>query len=258
MADTENKNFLRTHKVLAFLPLVLMGAGVWYYINGRTTGWPQETAGAGNVRIFGSAASPAAAAAKSAPAAAASEDGSAAARLPEPYDPKVGIDIQGSPEFKSQVTHALKLIWMADRETFLFIKKNIYVVRNEDKTGFYMENGRPVAALSGDHAFRSLTWCAGVIAHQAWHAWYTLEKNKRVSSPPPLPGEKDERVLDINPARFDYKGLDAILYIEDKASAFQLDVLKKVGAPKSETNPVFRRAPRDFKHAHDGNYALNP
>ena len=279
MAETENNSFFRAHRVLAFLPLVLMGAGVWYYIYGRTMARPQETAVTGNARLFAPAAktAPAAPAASAAPAAptspvvsavpgaaspaasdAAPVDGAAAARLPEPYDPKAGIDIQGSPEFKSQVTHALKLVWMADRDTFLFMKKNLYVIRNEDKTGFYMENGRPVAALSNDHAFRSLTWCAGIIAHQTWHAWYTLEKNKRISSPPPLPGDKDERVLDVNPARFDYKGLDAILYIEDKASSFQLDVLKKVGAPKSETNPVFRRAPRDFKYAHDGNYALNP
>ena len=32
------------------------------------------------------------------------------------------LDIQGSPEFKGRVTGALKLIWMADRDTFLFVK----------------------------------------------------------------------------------------------------------------------------------------
>jgi len=268
MADTEHKNFFSTHKVLAFLPLALMGAGVWYYIYGSTLGRAPETSGAESPRIFGSVPAPSAAsrgtalpaapAAPESPAAVPGLSGTDAARLPEAYDPKAGIDIQGSPEFKSQVTHALKLVWMADRETFLFLKKNIYVIRNEDKTGFYMENGRPVAALSNDLAFRSLTWCAGVIAHQAWHGWYTLEKNKKLSAPPPLPGEKDERVLDVNPARFDYKGLDAILYIEAQASAFQLEVLKKVGAPKSETNLLLRRGPRDFMYAHDGNYALNP
>ncbi len=132
------------------------------------------------------------------------------------------------------------------------------MIRNETQTGFYMENGFPVAALSKAHAFRSLTWCAGIIAHQSWHARYTLTRNKKNRPAPPLPGEKDERVLDINPVRFDYKGLDVILYIENKASAFQLDVLKKVGAPVKETGPVSRRAPRDFQYAHDGNYALNP
>ena len=240
------------HRALAFLPLALLGLGVWYFIYGRTLRRAQGPVGAQAGKIFGAASlSPDAAS----PAAG---GGAVAARLPEAYDPKDGIDIQGSPEFKSQVTHALKLVWLADRETFFFFKKNLHVIRNETQTGFYMENGFPVAALSKAHAFRSLTWCAGIIAHQSWHARYTLTRNKKNRPAPPLPGEKDERVLDINPVRFDYKGLDVILYIENKASAFQLDVLKKVGAPVKETGPVSRRAPRDFQYAHDGNYALNP
>lgn len=254
MAETEHKSFFRTHKAIAFLPLLLMGAGVWYYIHGRTQPRGAEQPQTG--KIFGAASSPPAtpAATPAAPAG----NGAAAARLEEAYDPKAGIDIQGPPEFKSQVTHALKLIWLADRETFLFLKKNLYVIRNETQTGFYLEGGRPVAALSTGHAFRSLTWCSGILAHQGWHAWYTLTKKKKSRIAPPLPGEKDERVMDINPARFDYKGLDAILYIEDKASAFQLEVLKKVGATARETGLVARRGKRNFEHAHDGNYAIDP
>ncbi len=257
MTEIEHKSFFRTHKVLAFLPLLLMGGGVWFYISGRAQPRAQEPAAAPTGKLFGAASSPAAANSAS-PVSSARGSGAEAARLPEAYDPKAGIEIQGPPEFKGQVTHALKLVWMADRDTFLFLRKNLYIIRNEDQTGFYLDGGRPVAALSNAQAFRSLTWCAGIIAHQGWHAWYTLTRNKKSRPAPPLPGEKDERALDVNPARFNYKGLDAILYIEDKASAFQLDVLRKVGAPKSETGPVFRRAPRDFQYAHDGNYALNP
>lgn len=258
MPEIEHKSFFRTHKVLAFLPLLLMGAAVWYFF-GRTLNRGTEQAAVPAGKIFGAAqkpaAGPAAAPAPEAPAAGGAE---AIERLQEAYDPKAGIDIQGPPEFKSQVTHALKLIWLADRETFLFLKKNLYVIRNETQTGFYMEGGRPVAALSTDHAFRSLTWCAGILAHQGWHAWYTLARKKKSRVAPPLPGEKDERVMDINPMKFDYKGVDAILYVEEKASAFQLDVLKKVGAPASETRLLSRRAPRDFQYSHDGNYSLNP
>ena len=259
MADTEHKSFFSTHKVIAFLPLLLMGAGVWYYVHGRLLHRGTEQPAAQTGKIFGAAPAPAAAPEAPASAAAtAAGGGAAAARQEEVYDPKAGIDIQGSTEFKNQVTHALKLVWMADRETFLFLKKNLYVIRNETQTGFYMEEGRPVAALSTEHAFRSLTWCSGVLAHQGWHAWYTLTKKKKSRIAPPLPGEKDERVMDINPARFDYKGLDAILYIENKASDFQLEVLKKVGAPARETGRVARRGKRNFEHAHDGNYAINP
>jgi len=241
MADTEHKSFFSTHKVIAFLPLLLMGAGVWYYVHGRLLHRGTEQPAAQTGKIFGAAPAPAAAPEAPASAAAtAAGGGAAAARQEEVYDPKAGIDIQGSTEFKNQVTHALKLVWMADRETFLFLKKNLYVIRNETQTGFYMEEGRPV------------------LAHQGWHAWYTLTKKKKSRIAPPLPGEKDERVMDINPARFDYKGLDAILYIENKASDFQLEVLKKVGAPARETGRVARRGKRNFEHAHDGNYAINP
>ncbi len=263
MPDTEHKSFFRTHKVLAFLPLLLMGAGVWYYVDGRMRRHAPEQA-APAAPIFGAAAGKPA---QPAPKPAADQSvvrtdeggkGVDAARIPEAYDPKAGMEIEGPPEFKSQVTHALKLVWLADRETFLFLRKHIHIIRNENKTDFYLDNGRPVAAISRDHAFRSLTWCAGIIAHQAWHSWFTKARKKRSRAVPPPPGEKDERVLDINPARLDYSGLDVILYMEDKASAFQLDVLRKVGAPRRETDPVFRRAPRDFTTGHDGNYALKP
>jgi hypothetical protein len=258
MPDNDHKSFFSTHKVLAFVPLLLMGAGVWYYIQGRMPGNKQEASVPAGAPIFGGAQPKPAAALK---AAEVSSPGAAAARLPDVYDPKAGLDIQGPPEFKSQVTHALKLVWMADRETFIFIRNNLPVIRNEMQTGFYQENGRGVAALSRDHAFRSLTWCAGVIAHQAWHAAYAQNKKKRQAgktTPPPPPGEKSDKAVDANPMRFDYSGMAAILYVEDKASSFQFDVLKKIGAPAKETGPLFRRAPRDFHLSHDGNYAINP
>ena len=249
MEENEHKSFFRTHKVLAFLPLLLMGAGVWYYVAKRVASGSEEISQPATAKTE---------AAVPIPAAVPGLEGVVAARLPGVYDPKQGLDIQVSPEFQSQVTHALKLIWLADRETFLFIKTNLLVIRNEDKTGFYLESGRPVAALSSDHASRSLTWCAGVIAHQAWHAWYIAGQKKKAKTAPPLPGERDERMPEANPAILNYKGMDAILYTEGKAFDFQLDVLRKIGAPKKETNLVARRAPKDFSAGHDGSYTLNP
>ncbi|MBI5743438.1 MAG: hypothetical protein HY952_02700 [Elusimicrobia bacterium] len=242
MADTEHKSFFKTHKVLAFLPLALMGAGVWYYIQGRVSAERKETTPAVPQETV------------QAPAGGKPP----ATVLPETYDPQAGLDIQGPDEFKSQVTHALKLIWMADRETFLFIKKNLSVIRNENLTGFYREEGRTVAAISSDHAFRSLTWCAGVIAHQAWHAAYDLSRRRKAAKAPPPPWESDDRRPEANPLRIDYKGIDSVLETEDKAFSFQLQVLRKIGAPRSETDPVFKRAPRDFTAGHDGGYSLNP
>ena len=259
MPETAHKNFFLTSKALALLPLLLMGGGVWYYIQGRMPGHNRAVPAQGGTVLFGTAVEKEAPAARPPAPDDVSGQGAAAARIPEAYDPKAGLEIQGPPEFKSQVTHALKLIWMADRDTFLFIRRNLSVVRNDTQTGFYMENGRPVAALSKDHAFRSLTWCAGVIAHQAWHAAYTLNKSKKKArTVPPPPGDAGSLQVEANPMRFDYKGMEAILYVEDRSFAFQLQVLKKVGAPARETGPVFRRSPRDFHLAHDGNYAIKP
>jgi len=252
MADDGQKSFLVSHKALAFLPLLLLGAAVWYVVDGRARFAAKPPAERPAPEAFSDRGRPAA------PAAAPAEEPARRGVLPEAYDPKLALDIQGSEEFQSQVTHALKLVWMADRDTFLFIKNDLMIIRNEDKTGFYMDNGRTVAALSNAHAFRSLTWCAGVLAHQAWHSWYYMAQKRKSRPEPPLPGQKNERRVDANPMRLDYKGMDAILDMEDKASNFQLEVLRKVGAPRKETDQVLRRAPRDFTNAHDGDYALNP
>ena len=244
MTETEHQHGSLAVKALALLPLLLMGAGVWYYLKQHTAVEMGGSASAVPSAIGGGPSAPAAPHVVVPPG--------------QEEAPLLTLDIQGSPEFKSQVTHALKLIWMADRDTFLSIKNSLYAIRNENKTDFYMDNGRPVAAISNDNAFKSLTWCAGIIAHQAWHASYAMSRKKKNSVPPPLPGEKYERKFDANPMRVDYKGLDAILEMENQASVFQLDVLKKVGAPRSEAGLVQHRAPRDFTTAHDGNYSLNP
>jgi hypothetical protein len=246
-------NFFITKKAFALLPLVLMGAGVWYYVQKKMAPPPERS------RVHTPAAFERSGSRASSPAAASSVT-PVPPPLPEVYNPGVALDIQGSEEFKDQVTRSLKLIWMADRDTFLFIKKNLSVIRNENKTGFYFDgSGRPVAAISSDHAFRSLTWCAGIIAHQAWHAWYKMSsREKPAAGAPPLPGESPPAGEAVVPAIMDYKGMDAILYTEDRAFAFQLDVLRKVGAPRSEINLVLRRAPRDFSAGHDGSYSLNP
>ena len=254
------------HKLLLVaVPLLLTGAGVWYFARGGPGGFEAERSGpVSAAAIFGrpaaKPASPAAApAARVPPSPVPVVSGVAAARLPEAYDPRVGIDLQGSQPFKDQVTSALKLIWAADRDTFLFIKRSLSIIRSENKTGFYMENGKTVAGLSDEQAFRSVTWCAGVIAHQAWHADYALARARSLAAkPPPLPGESQDLKVDANPMRLDYTGLDTMLDNENKAFALQLDVLRRIGAPKNELRVLLRRKPRDLTPAHDGSYSLNP
>ena len=239
MEERAQKSFPGAIKTLAFLPLLLMGAGVWFYLSRHAL--PETSA------------VPAPAALESRPAVAAKP-----VYLPGAAMPSLNLEIKGPPVFVAHVTQALKLVWTADRDTFLFLKGALYVIRNGNKTDFFLEDGRPVATISTAHAFRSHTWCAGIIAHQAWHAWYTQKGRKKNRSAPPLPGEAAPARPLPNPLAFDYKNMTSILEMENRASAFQLDVLKKTGAPAAEKNLVFRRAPRDFETGHDGNYTLNP
>lgn len=124
MEETEHKHFFRSHKVLTFLPLLALAAGVFWYISRykveQYTG--MEPRGADpTAPLSGSVAG-------------------ADASAPEREQAKAvsALDIQGSPEFKGRITGALKLIWMADRDTFLFVKKYVYIIRSENKTDLYL------------------------------------------------------------------------------------------------------------------------
>lgn len=244
MKGIQAKNGSVLIRALAVLPLLLMAAAVWYYLSGQ---YKRGDAGQGREAV--PALEPELSPVSTSPAVLYPPGTSVA--------PPV-LDMRGSEEFKAQVTGALKLIWETDRDDFLFIKNNLSVIRSEDTTGFRFEEGRPVASISNDHAFRSMTWCAGIIVHQAWHSWYETQNKKKARPAPPLPGQKQQRVYDFNPMLFERKDLDALLDMENRASLFQLQVLKKIGAPRAETNLVLRRAPRDFSTAHDGTYSLKP
>ena len=236
--EEEHKSFFRSHKILTFLPLAALAAGVFWYISRYKV--EQYSA----MESRGEESSPA----------------PQQAETPEREQAKAisALDIQGSPEFKGRVTGALKLIWMADRETFLFVKKYIYIIRSEDKTDFYLDSGQPVAAISDANVSRSLPWLSGIIAHQAFHSYAKLSTTKRKGITPPPPGTAAALKVAANPAAFDYTSLDAILYVEQKASEFQAKVLAETGGTRSEVRSVEKRAPRDFTVAHDGNYTTKP
>lgn len=243
MNEPEHKSFFRSHKALSILPLLLLSAGGLYYVLKHK---PDDTSG----RV--------------------PQDfnfGRPAARAPAQLSPEAeearsiaALDIQGSPEFKKQVTAALKLIWTADRESFLFIKRYIYMIKNEDRTAFYLDSGLPAAAISKDHAFRSVSWCAGILAHQAFHSYVTFSykkaKKKSAGVPPPPGSDSRPASMPMTTFNYDLTNLDSLLELEAKASQFQAAILEKIGAPRKELNEVLKRKPRDFKTGHDGHYDL--
>lgn len=241
MEETEHKSFFRTATVLSLLPLLGLGAAVFWYVSRYKTEEP--AAREPQTPDFGKPA-PAA----RPPAVPGREEARALSAL----------DIQGSPEFKSQVTGALKLIWLADRETFLFIRKQLYAIRAADKTDFHLDAGQPVAVISNAHAFRSRPWCAGIIAHQAFHSYARFRGMKKKTFFPPPPGTEKVLKVAADPASFNYTNLDSLLAEERQASEFQVKVLKAAGASRAEVLRVEQRSHRDFTTGHDGNYFLKP
>ncbi|MCG2726821.1 MAG: hypothetical protein L6420_11335 [Elusimicrobia bacterium] len=176
------------------------------------------------------------------------------------YDSK--LKITGSAGFERHITQSLQLIWLYDKPAFKFIRENIYEIKSANSTSFVFENGIPVILISDENAYKSLTWCAGIISHHAFHAYARIlknrnEKNKAV---PPLPGKKIKKRYEF---RMDFMGIDytdlnTIIAVENKASAFQMRVLEKIGAPKSEIRYIKKRNPKDFSISHDGAYSVNP
>lgn len=166
-----------------------------------------------------------------------------------------GLNIKGDDRFKEQITQAMKLIWLYDRDSFLVIRKYVFEIRKENRTTSYMEDGAPVMAISEDHAFRSLTWAAGIIAHNAWHAYYDLNSKKPAKKGVPEPGQGGFFSGGFtNPLERKKGNLETFFTLEGKACEFQLKILEAVGAPKSETRLVSKREKKDFSVGHDGDY----
>jgi len=176
------------------------------------------------------------------------------------YDSK--LKMAGSVDFQENITNSLQLVWIYDKAAFKFIRDNVYEIRNANSTTFILENGIPIILMSDENAYKSLTWCAGIIAHHAFHSYARKLKNrsKKTKEIPPLPGTKVEKKEKVypNPLGVEYTDLNTIFEIENKASDFQIRVLERIGTPKSEIKYVRNRDTRDFSISHDGAYSVNP
>jgi len=169
------------------------------------------------------------------------------------------LEIKGDGYFKENVKQALKLIWLSDKDSFYFIKKYVFEIRQESRTGFYFDEGIPVVSVSARNADSSLTWIAGIIAHNAWHAYKeTLAKaNKKKKKEIPLPGEKSPSYQVDQIALYEGKTFEEFLSAEKQACEYQEQILIKIGAPSKEIYKVRNRKEKDFYIGHDGEYFVN-
>lgn len=160
-------------------------------------------------------------------------------------------------KFNRSIVAALELLWDAGEETYKFVSNNINEIRHENKTGFYKDTEAYVAALSDANAFYSNTWTAGILTHQACHAWYYKQKRKKKNTiNVPLPDKTETGKYEMNPLMKDITTLDDVFKVEERCAKYQAQVLVRIGAPSSEVNFVLNRKPRDFSYAHDGNFVL--
>jgi uncharacterized lipoprotein len=72
-----------------------------------------------------------------------------------------------------------------------------------------------------------------------------------------LPGkEKIDRTFP-DPVGVKFKKFDDLYRVEEDAFNYQLSVLEKIRAPKSELRLIKRRDLHDFSQGHDGNYFID-
>lgn len=128
--------------------------------------------------------------------------------------PVLAIPIEGSSKYRTQVQACLKLLSTKAPDDYRFIQGYVGVIAQHDKSGMLAWEEPPRYQMSDVTAFHSLSWCAGTIAHDAYHS-YLYKKHSPKNGKPPY----DK-----------WAGTSA----EQEAIAFQIRVMKKIGASRHE------------------------
>lgn len=129
------------------------------------------------------------------------------------------IVIEGDSEYKAHVSKCLNLIKYNSKKDYDFVVKYIGIIKQNPKSGMEAWKSPPVFLLSNWSAFHSLTWCASVIAHDAYHS-YLFKANK-------VEGEKF-------PPQESWAGFNA----ERQCNEYQIAVMRKIGSSESDIEYV--------------------
>ncbi|WP_049630670.1 hypothetical protein [Cellvibrio sp. pealriver] len=133
------------------------------------------------------------------------------------------IEIEGTPKYKKQVEACLGLLERKASAEYEFIRSHIGIIAQNKRSGMRAWEVPPRYQMSDTTAFYSVTWCAGTIAHDAYHS-YLYKKHAAINGENNGNGEK--------PAYELWGGKSA----EKEAIEFQLKVMKKIGASAHEIN----------------------
>ncbi|MDH4233420.1 MAG: hypothetical protein OEW04_15495 [Nitrospirota bacterium] len=125
------------------------------------------------------------------------------------------VTVQGTPQFCDQVVSALDLLKTKSPSSYIILTDNVGIIQQGKRSGMKADKWPPVFELNDRSAFYSITWCAGVIAHDSFHS--KLFHDYRKAHHFFVPGEVWAGHLP-----------------ETKCLAHQLQALTEIGAPEDE------------------------
>jgi len=156
-----------------------------------------------------------------------------------------GIQLIGSDTFRLHVARSLLLLRLADFNSFRRVTNAIGIVREDPRSCVWVTNVPPIVDMSTKWSLRSLTWCAGGLAHEARH----VELHRIRPKPPPFIVKNSGS----KPA-YPKRGYKDFQRDELACFAFQAKVLKNLRAPRSELNSVLSSDGTHFDVNRDGKY----
>jgi hypothetical protein len=80
------------------------------------------------------------------------------------------LAIQGTPQFDEQVEKALGLLKTQSPAAYATVTNYVAIVQEDKHSGMEASHNPPIFQLNDRSAYYSVTWCAGVIAHDSFHS----------------------------------------------------------------------------------------
>jgi hypothetical protein len=127
------------------------------------------------------------------------------------------LAIQGTPQFEEQVEKALALLKAQSPAGYATVTNYIGIVQQDKHSGMEVHHKPPIFQLNSNSVYFSVTWCAGVIAHDSFHSKLYFDYKRQHPWAMWVPNDN-------------YGGKQA----ERACLEHQMSVLTDIGAPVSE------------------------
>src|ERR1035438_3563461 len=99
------------------------------------------------------------------------------------------LTLQGTPRFDEQVEKALALLKAQSPAGYATVTNYFGIVQQYKHSGMEVHHRPPIFQLNGNSAYVSVTWCAGVIAHDSFHSKLYFDYKKQHPWAIWVPGE---------------------------------------------------------------------